>query len=251
MPDDYEKFAQPRAEEELHQSQPAPVAMGTSPDDGLPMQMSSRNFDKSPPLNEETLICMADKRSFVVRDPDGSVWVSFTPAEVSRLPNGEYFVEVDAMLKKVNAGLSDLELDAEGAVLDRLDHLGALPHDLMLYTRRNGAMVAVVRVMPVRPECHHYLRMQTDLAADRDARYLQRACMKQRSEDGEYYSVRDSLIAACNLRYPRHYPSEALLDKFDEEKVSQAREREEQEEFDVDKALAAEGAGLGVLGGPA
>lgn len=109
-------------------------------------------------------------------------------------------------------------------------------------------MVAVIRVEPVRPECLHYLRLQTDLAADRDARYLQRACTQQRSEDGEYYSVRDSLIAACNLRSPRHYPSEALLDKFDDDKMNQAREREQMEEFDVDKELAAEGASLGVLG---
>lgn len=250
MPDDYEKFAQPRAEEELHQSQPAPVAMGTSPDDGLPMQMSSRNFDKSPPLNEETLICMADKRSFVVRDPDGSVWVSFTPAEVSRLPNGEYYVEVDALRAKIPALTTAETLRAALKAYVTLGSTPPRPVPQELYVRRDGAMVAVARVEPVRPECLHYLRMQTDLAADRDARYLQRACMKQRSEDGEYYSVRDSLIAACNLRYPRHYPSEALLDKFDEEKVSQAREREEQEEFDVDKALAAEGAGLGVLGGP-
>lgn len=229
--DDYERFSQPRAEEELHQSQPAPIAMGTSPDDGLPMQISTRNFDKSPPLSEETLICMADKRSFVVRDQDGSVLVSFTPAEVSRLPNGEYFVEMEHLHRKLSA-------------------VGVKPwiaEEDCPQVRRGGVLCAVAHVEPIRPECVHYLRMQTDLAADRDARYLQRACMKQRSEDGEYYSVRDSLIAACNLRSPRHYPSEALLDKFDEDKVSQARERDQMEEFDVDEALLAEG-GLGVLG---
>jgi hypothetical protein len=103
-------------------------------------------------------------------------------------------------------------------------------------------------VEPIRPECAHYLRMQTDLAADRDHRFIARACMKQRSDDGEYYSVRDTLVAACNLRSPRHFESEQILDDFDQKKISDARAREEMEEFDVDKELEAQQGKLGVLG---
>jgi len=109
-----------------------------------------------------------------------------------------------------------------------------------------------VVVEPIRPQCAHYLRQQTDLSADRDHRYYARACMAQKTEDGEYYSLRDTLIGACSIREPRHLESEiAILDKFDEEKMLEAQTKSEMEEFDVDKALAEEArnGGLGVLGG--
>jgi hypothetical protein len=227
--DDYGRFVQPRAEEELHQSPPAAVAMGTSPDDGLPMPVALPNIDSAPPLTEDTLVCMADKRSFVVRDYEGCVLATFTPAVVTRLPNGLYATAIVAASDKEPWPKWWGRRNAEAHL-----HL------------RNERIV----VDPIRPECEHYLRMQTDLAADRDHRYIARACRAQRAEDGEYYSVRDTLVSACNMRSPRHYESEALLDKFDEALISRERAREDQESFDVDAELAAELAksDLGVLG---
>lgn len=232
MSDSFERFTTPRADEEIHQGVEAPVVMGISTEDGLPMQVAQRNFDKAPPLSEETLICMADKRSFVVRhELSGAVLHRWPAAEVQQFPNGIY---VAPMPKDQQAlwALSERSQDDYPAV------------------RLSGADWLVVE--PIRPQCRHYLRQQTDLSADRDARYIARACMAQKTEDGEYYSLRDSLIAACTIREPRHLESEiAILDKFDEDMMRAATKRIEMEEFDVDKALAEEArnGGLGVLGG--
>lgn len=228
-PDDYDKFVKATAAEELHQHSPLPVVLGTDPTDGLPAQVAPRNFDKSPPLTEDTLVCMADTRSFVIRDDNGFVLQRFDPASVRRLPNGIYFV-YEAIVDSGVASLTQVSLSSITV---------------------SGQRCA--RVEPVRPACTHYIRMQTDLAADREAKYLMRACAMQRDESGEYYSVRDSLIAACTLRAPRHYESEQLLDAFDADKIAQARIRKEQETFDIDEELEAEGSSsnstnLGILG---
>lgn len=229
--DDYSKFVTPRAEEELHQSELSPIAIGTNTDDGLPMQVAQRHFDKSPALSPDTLICMADTRSFVVRDDDtGEELVSFEPSQVKRFPNGTYGVAFPS-----EQGMLD-SWHAKG--WQHLPRFSAV-HDNPL----NGYLL----VEPVRPACVHYFRMQTDLAADRDGRYLQRACMAQRSEDGEYYSVRDTMVTACSLRAPRHLETEiAILDGFDQSKIEQAEQKREQEEFDIDAELEKEN--LGVLG---
>lgn len=227
-PDDYDKFVRPTAAEELHQHSPLPVVLGTDPTDGMPAQVAPRNFDKSPPLTEDTLVCMADTRSFVIRDAIGYIRQQFTPRGVQRLPNGDYCVE-EPQLTQLTQLVGQFE-------------------------RRNKDGQSLVTVEPIRPACAHYIRMQTDLAADREARYIVRACAVQRDETGEYYSVRDSLISACTLRIPRHYESEQLLDAFDADKIAQAKIRLEQEEFDIDQELAAEagaapgGNKLGILG---
>lgn len=228
-PDDYDKFVRPTAAEELHQHSPLPVVLGTDPTDGLPAQVTPRNFDKSPPLTEDTLVCMADQRSFVIRNVNGYIKQAFASPSVRRLPNGDYCVEADRLTQ-----LTQLE---------------------GLFERRNEGGLSMATVEPIRPACVHYIRMQTDLAADREARYIVRACAMQRDETGEYYSVRDSLISACTLRAPRHYESEQLLDVFDADKIAQAKIRLEEEAFDIDQALEAEktsstsgGGKLGILG---
>lgn len=229
MSDSFERFTTPRADEEIHQGVEAPVVMGISTEDGLPMQVAQRNFDKAPPLSEETLICMADKRSFVLRHEwDGAIQLSFEPSEVKRTPRGDYYVFMSA------------------------EQLKALPDDKLLIIHDGESTRRALQVEPIRPQCRHYLRQQTDLSADRDARYIARACMAQKTEDGEYYSLRDSLIAACTIREPRHLESEiAILDKFDEDMMRAALNVRRMEEFDMDKALAEEArnGGLGVLGG--
>lgn len=254
MSDDFTRFTTPRADEELHQGASPAVVMGVSPEDGMPMQVAERNFDKAPPLSEETLICMADKRSFVVRRPDGSIWASFEPSQVSRTPAGEYYVAEQAFFAKVKPPSipPDLRPLAQASrLISRLWTVAALDlkaHGLLMEV---GGAARFVRVAPVRPECAHYLRQQTDLSADREGRYYARACMAQKTEDGEYYSLRDTLVGACSVRSPRHLESEVrLLDKFDAEKMSEAKTQREMEEFDVDKELAEEArkGGLGVLG---
>lgn len=240
MSDDYSKFTSPRSDEELYQGLETPVTFSVNPADGMPTPVIPDHGDKPPPLSVDTLICMEDKRSFVIRNSDGSIWQSFEPKEVKRLPNGEWFVEAPLFLDKVNAGGAKPYTSTELAC----------NHDLSLFIRRHGEFEQIVRVEPIRPACRHYLRMQTDTSLDRSKRYLSRACMAQHSDTGEYISVGDAGIFACNIRSPRHLESEALLDYFDDLKIQQGLEREKAGAFDVEAELAAEkkDGGLGVLG---
>jgi hypothetical protein len=239
MPDDYSKFTAPRADEELYEGVPAPATFGIDPTDGLPSTTPASNDDRPPSLSEDTLVCMADKRSFVVRNSDGSVFVSIPPENVQRLPNGEYFVEI-AVLMALSTKVSSVD-----------DYrLGELAIGTAL-GEPSGKIRNVIRVEPVRPQCRHYLRMQTDTSADRERRFLARSCMAQQSDTGEYYSLRDTLVSACSIREPRHLESELLLDQFDEEKIRQGREQAALGQFDIDEELEAEAKrdrGLGILG---
>ena len=237
MSDDYSKFTAPRADEELYQGLETPVTFSINPADGMPTPTAPDHGDKPPPLSVDTLVCMEDRRSFVIRNSDGSIWQSFEPSEVKRLPNGEWFVELSPLL--------DLPSIDNSVVPD----LGALEAVIMTI-RREDQSVKVMRVEPVRPACRHYLRMQTDTSLDRTKRYVSRACMAQHSDTGEYISVGDAGIFACNIRSPRHLETEALIDYFDEVKIQQGLDREKAGAFDVEAELAAEkkDGGLGVLG---
>ncbi len=226
MGDDFGKFTGPRPDEEIHQGSEVPVTFSIDPQDRLPVPVTMDNEDCPPPLAVDTLVCMEDKRSFVIRNSDGSIHLTFAPEEVSRRPDGEYFVPK-----------GKLSYDSYSALLDAGNIL-------------SGPSGPVVRVEPIRPACQYYARLQTDISADRSRRYLSRSCMAQRSETGEYYSVGDAAIYACSLRSPRHLESEQILDDFDELKVQQANEKIQAGLFDVDQALAQENLSgtLGVLG---
>ena len=245
MSDDFGKFTAPRPDEEMHQGSEVPVTFSIDPSDRMPLPATPDNEDRPPPLAVDTLVCMEDKRSFVIRNSDGSVYISFEPQEVSRLPNGEYFVEIPVLMRAVNAaypGREDYDQPKENFTsLGMSERLGIYVGDR-----------TVARVEPIRPACAHYARLQSDISADRSRRFLSRSCMAQRSETGEYYSVGDAAIYACSLRSPRHLESEQILDDFDALKVQQANEKIQAGLFDVDKALAEEDASpertLGILG---
>lgn len=242
MSDDFSKFTAPRPDEELHQGSEVPVTFSIDPSDRMPVPATPDNQDRPPPLAVDTLVCMEDKRSFVIRNSDGSIWERFDPAEVQRLPNGDgdYFVEYEVTGEKRPA------FRTEDAKARLVGHLMKTAQGSPFLESGIIHLRDVVIVEPIRPACAHYLRIQTDISADRSRRYLTRSCMAQRSETGEYVSVGDAAIFACSIRSPRHLESEQILDDFDALKVQQANERVQAGSFDVDAALANEG--LGVLG---
>lgn len=223
--EDYEKFTAPRLDEELHQGVEAPMTFGNDPLDGMPTQSPAAGEDHAPSLSEDTLVCMADKRSFVIRNSDGTIWATFTPAEVSRFPNGEYYVEGDVLKERTGEDFAISWAGNIGQVIE---------------TRRGILRHEVVRVEPVRPQCLHYLRMKTDTSADRRSRFIARSCMAQYDASGEYYSLRDSLIEACSIRSPRHLSSEQALDDFDAARIAMGRERAALGSFDPEAELEAE-----------
>jgi hypothetical protein len=223
MSDNFQKFTAPRPDEELYQGKEAPQTFVLA-QDGMPVPQPTPTESELPPLSEDTLICMADRRQFVIRNTDGSAWKTFDPSQVKRLPNGCYIVEID-QLGAADAATTNQYSSFTVWTADRL----------------------VAEVEPIRPQCRHYLRMHTDIAGAAGHRYLLRACMIQRTEEGEYYSVRDAFIPACSARDPRHYESEKALDDADDEKIRLGRERDQMEAFDIDAELDKE-TGLGVLG---
>ncbi len=249
--EDFSKFTAPRPDEELHQGSEVPVTFGIDPDDRLPVPVAPDNEDRPPPLAVDTLVCMEDKRSFVIRNSDGSIYVSFEPSDVSRLPDGRYFVEIKALMVVINSTYPGREIyRSDSAVTPQhFCSLGELSMSLQCADVRgdNGLVVPVALVEPIRPACQHYLRLMTDISADRSRRFLTRSCMAMKSETGEYYSVGDAAIFACSKRSPRHLESEQILDDFDALKVQQANERIQAGSFNVDDELDRE-QGLGVLG---
>lgn len=247
MTDSFEKFTRPRVDDEIHQGSEVPVTFGIDPNDRLPVQVMPDNQDRPPPLAVDTLVCMEDRRSFVIRNSDGSIWESFAPEHVGRLPNGQYFIEI-ALMQQRAPNIATDEAVKDYFEDDLVKTVLSSPTPTLL---RYGGHRDVIRVEPVRPICRHYLRMQTDISADRERRYLTRSCAVQRSETGEYDSVGDAAIYACSMRSPRHAESEQILEDFDTLSMQQSLERVKASSFDVDAELAAEenGSGLGVLGG--
>ena len=236
---DEERFTGPRASESIYQGDVTEIAVGVNPDDGLLMQIApaALNLDIAPPLREDTLICMADTRSFVILSQDGSVFLQFQPSDVCRLPNGDYVVSEAKYLERLRERYGDHPPNGNIA--------GSLS-SLWVMTDSFGESMAI-RVSPIRPQCEHYFRMQTDLSADRERRHLTRACRAQLSATGEYTSVGDGAVYACDLRSPRHLESEALLDDFDRKLIEQAREKEARGSFDIDAELEKDS--LGIFGG--
>lgn len=228
MTADSSKFTAPRPDEEIHQGAEVPVTFGIDPSDGLPRQAIPDNQDRPPPLAVDTFVCMEDKRSFVVRHSDGSILLSFAPHEVKRAASGDYYVTEDTYE----------------------EHSGTkgVPNDLVINIETEDAYAA--QVEPVRPACAHYLRVLTDISADRGRRFLSRSCAAQRSETGEYYSVGDAAIFACSMRMPRHLESEKILEDFDAVAMQESIDRVKVSSFDVDAELDREASatGLGVLG---
>ncbi len=237
-------------DEEIHQGSEVPVTFGIDPSDRMPVPVAPDNQDRPPPLAVDTLVCMEDRRSFVIRNSDGSIWVSFEPKEVQRLPNGEYAVEIDPLMATVNRTYPDRVVHEQSRQnFTSVDSETRLNWEEFRVPDPRGGYRTIIRVEPIRPICEHYLRIQTDISADRERRYLTRSCMAQRSETGEYTSVGDAAIFACSLRSPRHLESEQILEDFDALSMRQSLERVQAGSFDVDAELAAEAdSGLGVLG---
>jgi hypothetical protein len=94
-----------------------------------------------------------------------------------------------------------------------------------------------LRVYPVREQCSKYVRILVPWEDDKERRKCLRLCTAQMSPEGEYYSLNDQEVLACELRTPRDPKSEALLDEFDAKVVEATRPSQDEERFDVDEEL--------------
>lgn len=197
----YGEFGQPPLEVERHA-------------DGIPGVRPPVDMPYAPPLSPNNLVCLADRSAFVIRRPNwGTVVATFQPDEVKRSENGRYYVDV----------LDAVERGAPWGVLLRVVDWGS----------------GRVPVEPIRPQCKFLARQMVDMADVTDHVLVERLCTARRDEQSFFLSVRDSQIHACELRSPPSPKEAERLDKFDDRKIEQGKERlQEPDAFDVDRALA-------------
>lgn len=202
-----------RADDEVYEGFPQrPIGHGIDPADGLPRPAIQHAVEMAyaPPLSLETLVCMEDASSFVVRDEWGHKGAEWLPENVKRTPNGAY-----RALWSQAKWVSEIMACAENDTW--------------------------VLVEPVRPACKHYARQMTDFQDDPDHEFVARLCTARRTDGGEFLSLRDSQVYACELRTPSDTESAERLARFDAEKIRLGRERTAKPEvFDIEAALAAQ-----------
>jgi len=217
------EFERASADEELYQHAPAPMAMGVNPADGMPQHINLGAMMAAPPLRVDTMVCMADTSSFVIRNEWGEVIEIFDPVQVSRAPDGSYRVETRELLRRRYQRKSWV-VRAIWWVLHRV----------------GGEASGWSEVEPVRPACQYYARSLTDIGGDVDRKFVQRVCLAQKTDNGEYVTLRDSMVLACEIRNPRDTVSEAQLDRGDAELIERATKKvTDQEVFDPTAELAA------------
>jgi hypothetical protein len=203
-------FAQEHpAGSEFHQHREHKFAAGMDPADGLPRPIATTAQEDAyvPALAADTFVCMADRRHYVVRYPDGRTTVVLpfdSVREVARatfLPTAEWAAENAEHVPEVMQAL------AEGA-----------------------------KIEPIRPACAHYVRQMIDFPDNPRHRLVARFCTAQRTDTGEYISLRDAQMFSCELRSPRDTETERVLDAFDARLV-ELGVKERQKPFDIAQAL--------------
>lgn len=200
---------------ELGQHPDATLQIGIDPQDGLPRQTSTAwdNF-LSPALDPETLLCMEDASSYVLRDAGGHIVATFAPAEV-RSVEGRTVVD-------------------RASALARAERHGASLFKLAIDALLKGADVEVT---PKRPKCQHYARQMIDFPGEIGHTMMRRFCRANRTDEGEYESVREMMVFACELREPPDAPSAERIRQFDDERVRLGRQRTRSHDFDIAKKL--------------
>jgi hypothetical protein len=93
---------------------------------------------------------------------------------------------------------------------------------------------------PGRKQCRHYRRMLVPASSDVDRTVCVRLCTADRDSDGQYKSLNDQEVLACELRDPQDLFTKSLIDKFDAELMQRQAEQKEEEDFDPIAALEAE-----------
>jgi len=224
MPDEVRRVDRPRPDSELFQHREQAAGYGVNPRDGLAQPVVETSNDQTyvPPLEPATFVCMADRSEFVLRAGT---------TELARFPAAE--------VTRIDLAAGPRYVVTQQRAYDRVDEsLRHLVHILV--------GTAFVPVVEARAACQHYKRQMSDMAGNPGRKFVSRFCMAQRDENGEYVSLRDGLMFACDLRDPPDPITARRLDAFDEEKILEGRERRESEQhtFDVDTALSAQGKNL-------
>lgn len=209
----------PRLGDDFKRHPHHPQLPSINPQDGLPQMTTSLTMQDAlaPPLEIETLVCMGDESVFVIRDFRDQVVMQFSPDRVQRTAaayGGVWYIESEVLT---------------GDELRKIDELKVYPERLL--------PVLAYGVVPLRPQCEHYRRVMMDFEGSDAAKSVERVCTAQRTEAGEFTSLRDTRVYACEHRAPRDFVSEQRLRDFDAKRVEDAKKTVE--DWDAEAALAA------------
>ena len=240
----------PRASDELYQAfvnEPTPV--GIDPSDGLPRHQvpHSIRLALAPALDPATFVCAGEHGDFVLRNSWGDTLATFATTEAVRAPGGFWRVPTRLAYERMKDNLVIARARQLAEKHDPTAHMMFASEDPFLFMRAvfGNSMTAVlisiewIQVEPARAQCAHYARQLTDFTDDPDFKMITRLCTARRTDEGEFLSLRDGRMYACELREPRHALSEQLLDDFDTTAIAMGRATaaKETETFDVDAAL--------------
>lgn len=208
----------PRLGNDFYQHPHLPQVHPVDPNDGIPRPAASFSMDDAlaPPLAVETMVCMEDATQYVIRDGWGNVLLSVAPDRVRP------YQDPDGGDGRMHY-LAELNPEEIGQAQSPKIFMGG---DGFWY-----------RVQPVREQCSFYKRVMLDFEGQDDAKHVERSCTAQRTEGGEYVSLADTRVYACEHRAPRDFVSEQRLRRFDAARVAEAQKTEE--EYDVAAKLAA------------
>jgi hypothetical protein len=221
-------FDRPRVDDSLYEPfEPGQMKFSIDQDGLAGVQLPQGDVPVAPPLTPDTLVCMADTSSFVIRNEWGEVLVTFNPDEVKRAADGRWYVTGKQLRELFEAWG---EAPNAAALWLRLE----LPSRTRPENLRDEDRV---EVFPRRPQCKNYARQMTDLQDNSDVTMVERLCTVRRDASGTQFGLRDQQLFACELRSPRDPVSEALLDTFDDGKVKIGRQRLEHEGFAVKSRL--------------
>lgn len=199
-----------------HPLRPQMVVMDPSDNLPRPAVASSMTDTTAPPLSPETLICMGDESVFVIRDRWGDVIVRLAPDLVRQecaYPR-PWLVAV--------AVLSD---DDKSALIRK----GILPSaEVGVAADNEIEMPDFLQAEPLRAQCTYYRRVMTDFEGSAEHQQVERVCAAQRTEAGEFTSLSDTRVYACEHRLPRDFVSEERLRRFDEARIQEGKKTEEE-----------------------
>lgn len=218
---DLNDLERPRLGDDLKQHPHHPQLPVIDPADGLPKMATATTMADSlaPALTLDTFVCMADEGAF-------QSWsgICYDISGHQSWNTGRKFLKERAVFQEKLGGWYVLLTPEEIKAMDISQVIDI-----------SGEKWA--QVQPIRPQCEYYKRVMTDFESQDGIKQVERVCTAQRTEGGEYVSLRDTRVYACEHRSPPDFVSAERLRKFDQERLQSAQKQTE--EFDVEAALAA------------
>lgn len=226
-----------------------PQAVGVDPRDGLPRPVAESSVDanEAPDLLPETFVCMRDVSKFVLRGVFGDVVAEFEPDEVERSEYGKYRARRALVRERLKMEIersretsAQLYGMATQAQLDQLNDDQLMMQMLAVAAPHLCMNMNWFEVEPVRPQCKYYARQLMDFdGRDQEHKQVTRLCTARRTDNGEFLSLNDMRMHACELRDPCD-ASVWAIDQIDDRIVADVRRKQadDADRFDVDAALA-------------